>query len=104
MPHRSIGLLLSVGMAVVLSRPSMAGAQAGPDLVIAMSHTGNFTVGENGVYTIVVSNIGGTATSGGQPTVSDELPNALQFVSARVLVGSAGIRLNNFQFVSPTMT
>jgi uncharacterized repeat protein (TIGR01451 family) len=31
---------------------------------IAMSHRGNFTVGEPGVYTIVVSNIGGTASSG----------------------------------------
>jgi hypothetical protein len=29
-----------------------------------MSHTGYFTVGVNGVYTIVVSNIGGTASGG----------------------------------------
>jgi uncharacterized repeat protein (TIGR01451 family) len=57
-------VLGGVGVAVLLALPSTARAQAGPNLVIAMSHRGNFTVGENGVYTIVVSNIGGTATSG----------------------------------------
>jgi hypothetical protein len=57
-------LMVGVGLAIVLSQPSTASAQAGPNLVIAMSHTGNFTVGVPGVYTIVVSNIGGTASSG----------------------------------------
>jgi hypothetical protein len=66
-------LLASVGVGVVaLAQLSTAWAQAGPDLVITMLHTGNFTVGENGVYTIVVSNIGGTATSGFYE-VDDEL-------------------------------
>jgi hypothetical protein len=64
MRHKSIGLLAGVTVAVLLSQPSIAWAQAGPNLAIAMSHSGNFTVGENGVYTIVVSNIGGTATGG----------------------------------------
>jgi hypothetical protein len=46
----------------VLTQPPPAWARAGSNLVIAMSHTGNFTVGVNGVYSIVVSNIGGTAS------------------------------------------
>jgi hypothetical protein len=54
-----------VAVAAVMWQPSPAWAKAPPNLVIAMSHTGNFTVGVNGVYTIMVSNIGGTpATSG----------------------------------------
>jgi hypothetical protein len=57
-------LLVVVGVAVLLSQPSTVRAQAGPNLVVTMSHTGNFALGENGVYTIVVSNIGGTASSG----------------------------------------
>jgi hypothetical protein len=57
-------LVVGVGLAVVLFQPSTAWAQAGPNLTIAMSHGGNFTLHEHGVYTIVVSNIGGTATTG----------------------------------------
>jgi hypothetical protein len=64
MLHKSIGLRAGVTVAVLLALPWTAWAQAGPNLVIAMSHTGNFTVGVPGVYTIVVSNIGGTASSG----------------------------------------
>ena len=65
MLHKRSCLLAGVAVAVLLSQPSTAQAQAtGPDLAIAMGHTGNFTIGVNGVYTIVVSNIGGTASSG----------------------------------------
>jgi hypothetical protein len=64
MSHKYTCLLVGVGIAVLLSQPSTAWAQAGPNLVIAMSHNGNFTVGVNGVYTIVVSNAGWTASSG----------------------------------------
>jgi uncharacterized repeat protein (TIGR01451 family) len=69
--HTSTGVLAAVAVAAVLSQPSVR-AQTGPNLVIAMHHTGNFTVGVNGVYTIVVSNTGGTASSG-QISVDDEL-------------------------------
>jgi uncharacterized repeat protein (TIGR01451 family) len=49
----------------------------GADLTIAKSHTGNFYRGQNGVqYTISVSNIGSTATSG-TVTVTDTLPAGL---------------------------
>ena len=54
MLHKSGRFLVSLGLATVLSQPSTAWAQAGANLAIAMSHTGNFTVGVNGVYTIVV--------------------------------------------------
>jgi uncharacterized repeat protein (TIGR01451 family) len=65
-------------------------AAGGTDLVVAKSHSGNFTVGVNGIYTIAVSNIGGTASSG-VITVSDLLnPNAC--------FGCSGGR--DFQFVS----
>jgi hypothetical protein len=62
--HPYSRLLVAVAVAAVLSQPSITSAQTGPDLTIAISHSGNFTVGVNGVYTIVVSNIGATATSG----------------------------------------
>jgi hypothetical protein len=61
--HTATRLVAAVAVAAVVSQPSYAWAQTGPDLTIAISHTGNFTVGVDGVYTIVVSNIGGTATS-----------------------------------------
>jgi uncharacterized repeat protein (TIGR01451 family) len=81
-PLRKYSCLL-VSVAALLSQCSSASAQTvGPDLVITKSHTGNFTVGQNGVYTIVVSNVGGTATSG-QITVDDELrERTFAFVSA----------------------
>jgi uncharacterized repeat protein (TIGR01451 family) len=71
MLHRYTCLLVGASVAVLLFQPSTAWAQAGPNLAIAMSHKGNFTVGVNGVYTIVVSNTGGTASSG-QIQVDDE--------------------------------
>lgn len=70
--HPSTRLLAATAAAALLSQASPAWAQAPPNLVIAMSHQGNFTVGVNGVYTIVVSNTGETASSG-QIEVDDEL-------------------------------
>ena len=51
------------------------------DVTIAKTHSGNFTQGQNGTYTITVSNVGGAATSG-TVTVSDTLPAGLSYVSA----------------------
>ena len=48
-----------------------------PDLGLTKSHTGNFTRGSTGSYTITVSNTGAGATSG-TVTVSDTLPAGLQ--------------------------
>ncbi|MEX2273857.1 MAG: ice-binding family protein [Vicinamibacterales bacterium] len=56
-------------------------APAAADLIPVKSHSGNFTVGTNGTYTIAVSNIGGTATAGTY-TINDTLPTGLTFVSA----------------------
>jgi uncharacterized repeat protein (TIGR01451 family) len=50
------------------------------DLAMSKTHTGNFTVGINGVYTLTVTNVGNTATTGAI-TVSDTLPTGLGFVS-----------------------
>ena len=72
MLHKSTYLLLGVGVTVVLAHPSSARAQAvGPRLVITKSHSGDFTVGENGTYTIVLSNVGDSAVTPG--AVQDDL-------------------------------
>jgi uncharacterized repeat protein (TIGR01451 family) len=52
-----------------------------PDLTLAKTHAGNFTLGANGTYTITVSN-GGTAPTSGVVTMTDTLPAGLGFVSA----------------------
>ncbi|HSS20247.1 MAG TPA: hypothetical protein VLL54_09240 [Pyrinomonadaceae bacterium] len=51
-----------------------------PDLRIAKSHSGNFTVGVNGTYTLTPSNAGSAATSG-TVTVVDNLPAGLTVAS-----------------------
>jgi len=63
---------------VVTSRGSFASL---PDVAIAMTHSGSFTVGTNGTYTITVSNTGSASTSG-TITVADTLPTGLAFISA----------------------
>jgi uncharacterized repeat protein (TIGR01451 family) len=47
-----------------------------PDLTISKTHSGNFTAGQTGSYTITVSNIGGGATTG-VVTVTDTVPVGL---------------------------
>jgi uncharacterized repeat protein (TIGR01451 family) len=51
-----------------------------PDMTITKFHTGNFTVGVNGTFTIRVQNVGTDANTG-TITVSDTLNADLQFVS-----------------------
>lgn len=51
------------------------------DLAITKSHSGNFTAGSNGVYTLVIHNNGPNATSG-TTTVTDTLPTGFTYVSA----------------------
>src|SRR5690606_35925471 len=51
------------------------------DLSITKSHTGDFTAGSNGTYTLQVHNNGPETTSG-TTTVTDTLPTGLDFVSA----------------------
>jgi len=51
------------------------------DLAISKTHSGDFTVGQNGSYTLRVSN-NGPSSEGGPITVTDTLPAGLGFVSA----------------------
>ena len=51
------------------------------DLAIDKAHTGSFTVGSNGSFTLTVTNDGPTSDPGPQ-TVTDVLPAGLGFVSA----------------------
>jgi uncharacterized repeat protein (TIGR01451 family) len=60
--------------------PVQVMAPGSPDLTIAMSHQGDFAVGGQGVYTLTVTNIGLTATTG-PVTVTDILPPGLAYVS-----------------------
>jgi uncharacterized repeat protein (TIGR01451 family) len=60
-----------------MSIPNVAVA----DLAISKSHSGNFSVGTNGVFTLNVTNNGPNSTSG-TTTVTDTLPTGLSYVSA----------------------
>ncbi len=51
------------------------------DVAIAKSHTGNFTVGQNGTFTLAVTNVGNTPTTGAL-TITDNLPAGLSYISA----------------------
>src|SRR5437867_1074079 len=51
-----------------------------PDLAMAKRHSAAFVDGATGTYTLVVTNVGTTATSD-SITVSDPLPPGLSFVS-----------------------
>jgi uncharacterized repeat protein (TIGR01451 family) len=62
------------------SDPTTINASTQPDLSITKSHTGNFTLGTNGVYTLTVTNIGSAGTIGTM-TVTDTLPTGMEFVS-----------------------
>lgn len=52
-----------------------------PDLSITKQHTGAFTAGADGHYTLTVNNVG-TAQTAGTITVTDTLPAGLSFASA----------------------
>lgn len=59
-----------------------------PDLTIAKSHTGNFTIGSLGNYTITVGNSGTAATSG-TITITDSLPTGLTVSNGTKTLGGA---------------
>jgi IPTL-CTERM motif len=96
MLHKYTCLLVGWGVAVLISQPSTAWAQLPRTdvLSIAMRHTGNFTVGVPGVYSIVVSNISGTAFDGGSLgiDVEDNLTQTgFRYVSATGAGWSCGV-------------
>ena len=53
-----------------------------PDLAITASHTGDFTGGQPGTYTITISNVGTVATAGGTLLVDDLMPVGLTATAA----------------------
>src|SRR5262249_41331417 len=55
---------------------------AGRDLSIAKTHSGSFTAGQTGTYTITVSNAANTSPSSGTVTVTDALPTGLTATAA----------------------
>ena len=63
----------SVVTVQVLSAPG-ARIIAGPDLTIDKRHTAQFTVGQPGLYQLIVRNIG-TGSTAGSITVNDTLPS-----------------------------
>jgi uncharacterized repeat protein (TIGR01451 family) len=63
----------------------------GPDLTIAKSHTGNFTLGQTGAtYSITATN-SGTLTSSGTVTVTDTVPTGLTPTAATGTGWTCGI-------------
>ncbi len=57
-----------------------------PNLRLSKSHSGDFIVGVQGAYTLLVDNIQGTAPTSGTISVVDTLPGGLTYVAA----GSGG--------------
>jgi uncharacterized repeat protein (TIGR01451 family) len=53
-----------------------------PDLNIVKSHTGNFTAGQSGRYTLQVSDAAAAGQTTGPITVTDHVPNGLTAVAA----------------------
>lgn len=58
---------------------------SGPDLQVSKTHVGNFTKGQEGTFTLTVTNAGASATTG-SVTLSDTLPAGLSAVS----IGGSG--------------
>jgi uncharacterized repeat protein (TIGR01451 family)/LPXTG-motif cell wall-anchored protein len=74
-----IALLSGLALSPLLAAtPAYAGINF--DVSIAKSHTGNFTVGENGTFTITLHNSGAN-TGSDTLTVTDTLPAGLTYVS-----------------------
>ena len=63
-------------------------AGAGPDLSLSKTHTGDFTVGTNGVFTLQVRNTG-LSTTTAPITVIDTMPASLQIVGSALPAGGA---------------
>ncbi len=81
--------LTAGGTLTVTSTPVTVTLTA-PDMVITKSHTGNFTVGQSGSYTLTASNAG-NATTSGTVTVSDTLPAGLTPTAAAGSLWSCSI-------------
>ena len=65
----------------VASAPAAVAVRGVPDVTIDKSHTGTFVRGKQGTFSLLVSNVGGRATSG-TVVIDDTLPAGLGVVSA----------------------
>jgi uncharacterized repeat protein (TIGR01451 family) len=65
----------------VASAPAIVAIRGVPDVTIDKSHTGDFVRGQQGTFSLVVSNVGGRATSG-SVVIDDALPGGLALVGA----------------------
>jgi uncharacterized repeat protein (TIGR01451 family) len=74
-----------------------------PDVSITATHTGDFTVGANGTYTIKVTN-GGTGPTTGSLVVTDTLPAGLSFASNAGAGWACVAGAQNAQVVTCTYT
>ncbi len=80
----SIGNSASVSGAGITSNSGndTISIQGSASLAISKSHTGNFTQGSTGVWTLVVSNTASTGSTSGTVTVSDTLPTGYTLSSS----------------------
>ena len=60
----------------IASAPAAVTVRGVPDVTIDKSHTGTFVRGQQGTFTLLVSNVGGRPTSG-TVVIDDTLPNGL---------------------------
>jgi uncharacterized repeat protein (TIGR01451 family) len=65
------------GNLTVVDRAFSVAASNQPSLSIAKTHVGNFVNGQNGTYTVTVSNTGGAAPTTGTVTVTETAPSGL---------------------------
>jgi uncharacterized repeat protein (TIGR01451 family) len=77
---RGTGYTLVASAAGLTSATSAAFNILAADLTLLKAHSGNFTGGSSGTYTLTVSNIG-TAASSGAIAVTDVLPASFAFVA-----------------------
>ena len=61
---------------LVASAPAAVAVRGVPDVTIDKSHTGTFVRGQQGTFSLLVSNVGGRATSG-PVVIDDTLPGGL---------------------------
>jgi uncharacterized repeat protein (TIGR01451 family) len=71
----------SVGFSPPLSAQLIVNPTSGPTPILSVtkSHTGNFTQGQSGQYTVVVSDGANAGPTSGTVTVTDTLPSGLTF-------------------------